>query len=335
MVFPVGAFGAGGGGHAVGLVDDAEDGSADGGVVEGRVEVVEAQAADTAGGVVHLHEHAAFLEHGELVDGGLLPPVRFAGEQGAGGGGGVGDDVPFDAVEDGDFCSRGKAGAAGRGDVGGVLFVDDAGAGDAFGGEVAVGAAADAFGDHLERVGAGEAFRHDGAHAGGGFAQRVGEQGEALVQAEDDGFVVGGGEFVGGLHEREAKEVAGGPAADAGDAVAGADGFAVVEAQAVAQREAPEAAVVFDDMAGDHLRRGGVGFVGAVEGIEDEEAVVAGDGDGGPDRVERGDVGLGDEAQGFGRLGPDSRGGQGGGRGGQEGASLHWCVPASVCGTAA
>ena len=81
------------------------------------------------------------------------------------------------------------------------------------------------------------------------------------------------------------------------------DGGVVVEAQAVAQGHGPGGAAVVDGVAGDHLRLGAELGVQAVERVEDQQRVVAGDVGAGDDGVEHGEVGDGDEAQGGGALG--------------------------------
>ena len=72
---------------------------------------------------------------------------------------------------------------------------------------------------------------------------------------------------------------------------------AVVEDQAVAEREAPGQPVVGDLVAGGHLRAGGAGAVLAVQRVPDHEPVVAAGGGGGPDRVGALQAALGDEAE--------------------------------------
>ena len=88
------------------------------------------------------------------------------------------------------------------------------------------------------------------------MTHRVRQQRERLFQPEHDRLVVGRGEFVGARHQRLAERVARAPALDRGDAVARQHLLAVMEHQPVAQRELPGLAVVFDRVAGDHLRRG-------------------------------------------------------------------------------
>ena len=118
----------------------------------------------------------------------------------------------------------------------------------------------------------------------------------------------GHGEFVDHGEQRGAEGVARAPAAQAGDHVAGEHRRAVVEAQAVAQGHGPEQAVLADAVAGDHLRLRAELLVDAIERVEDQEAVVAGDEAGGDDRVEDRRVGLGHETESARGLGAEQAG---------------------------
>ena len=100
-----------------------------------------------------------------------------------------------------------------------------------------------------------------------------------------------------------------------GDAVAGQDLLAVMERQTVAQRQFPGLAVVVDAMARDHLRLHLELGVVAVQRVEHRQRVVAGDIGGGPDRIERRQVGMRDEIDRLRSVRPgDPRGGEGGRR---------------------
>src|SRR5262249_44142943 len=135
--------------HVVGLIDGAEQRAANGRIVEGRGELVEAQRGDEAGGndVFHL-QIVLLLQLRQLVGIWRQPPVDLAGLQRAGDGGRVGNDVPLDAVDVGDLRSGCAAGSAvGAWNVFGIAFVDDQRTGDAFAGYVFVWTAADHFGD--------------------------------------------------------------------------------------------------------------------------------------------------------------------------------------------
>ena len=110
---------------------------------------------------------------------------------------------------------------------------------------------------------------------------------------------------------------------DAGHHVLRADRLAVMEAQPVAQRQPPELAVILDRVARDHLRLHRIVRRLPIQRVEHEVAVVAGDGGGGPDRVDHRRVAFGDEAQQLRGLGEARRGERAGRGRGEEGAALH------------
>ena len=86
------------------------------------------------------------------------------------------------------------------------------------------------------------------------------------------------------------------PAAQAGDDVAAEHLRAVVEQQAVAQRQRPEVLIGVDGMPGQHLLlRVAVG-VQCEQRVEHHHAVVAGD-EGADQGIEQGQVGVGHELQ--------------------------------------
>ena len=177
---------------------------------------------------------------------------------------GVGHDEPFDAVDMHDLATGGAVGGFVARLVALELLVDHARAGNAFVGLEAEGAGADHFGERLGGIGFGEAGGHDAAHAGRVVAEGVGQEGEGLLEAEAEGFVVGGGDFVDAGHQGLAEAVALAPAGDGGGSVAGQDLGAVVEHQAVAQGEVPGFAVGLGGMAFDHLRADAIFVVLAV-----------------------------------------------------------------------
>ena len=254
-----------------------------------------------------------FTQDRHQIVGGIFPPVVLAFLQGGEGGALIGHRGPFHAIEMYDFRAGAAIGrAVGAGDVAVEPFVDVADALQALGGDVAQRAGADEFGDGFERVGQGQAFGHHRRHEGAGFADGFGQHGESAFEAEDDGAVVGGGDFVADGQQFHAEHVARAPAFEAGDAIAGEDLGAVVPKQAVAQADAPGEAVILHHMAFGHLRLGVIVRIGAVKLVEHQAAMVAGDVGGGGVRVQEDEVDLGDEAQdacAFGR--DDRRGGQG------------------------
>ena len=241
----------------VALVDAQQQRAADGGVVEGRMQVVDAGA-----GVGALRQALAdddilvALQQRDEVVQRVFPIVLLVVRYRSRGGGAVGDDGPLDAVQlrdagAGDAVRRAGAGAVGVGPGPG-----GAAAGVPLVLQEAERAGAGGIDDLLEGVGAGEALGEDEAGRGAGLGQGGGQQGEGLGQAEAEAAVVERVECQGQAGEGLTQAVAGHPAADAGDAVIAADGFVVVEAEAFAEGEGPFQAVGVLDAA---LGHGGAG----------------------------------------------------------------------------
>ena len=191
---------------------------------------VEAHAAHHAEIVEPFHHHAARLaQQRQQIDGGRLPPLLLARLDGGGRRGGVGDDVPLDAVEvrllaAGDEARRllprhvaVEAFERGERTRGPLVAIEH------------VGTGADVFVDLLVGVGLRDPLRHDEADIGGGFAEAVREQRERLLQAEHEAAVVDGDEFVQRGLDALREAVALHPALDRCDAVRRAHRRAVVE----------------------------------------------------------------------------------------------------------
>ncbi len=189
--------------------------------------------------------------------GGRFPPIRLAALQRARGRGAVRDHGPDDPVEMRDLGTGGEARRAARvGHVACELLIDDARASHALGGDELEGAGADHLGDLRERVGPRQALGHDRRHVAAGLAERVRQQREGPLEAEDQRLVAVGGKLVGRREERLAEGVALAPAVQGGNAVAGEHGLAVVELEAVAERDAPGLALVRGGGSLRHLRLG-------------------------------------------------------------------------------
>ena len=86
------------------------------------------------------------------------------------------------------------------------------------------------------------------------YGERVEHQWEGTLQADCEIAVVDHAPFLGDAGEELAEGLARAPAAQAGDAVGGADGGVVVEPQALAQADAPGQAVGRDLVPLGHLR---------------------------------------------------------------------------------
>ena len=320
------------GSHEIRLHHRAEQGPPDRRVVERRMQLVHPDDADIAQHVQDgRRDRAVCLQHRQQVQQGLLDPIHLSGLQRGDGRARIGVDQPFDPVEMHPLRPGHEVGDAVARLIAGEPVVDEAGAGNALRGVEAERAAA----DHLRHLGEGvghrQPFRHHHADIGARLAQGQRQLREGPGQAEADGAVVGRGQLGGGGQQQAAHDVALAPAPDAGDAVAGQHGRAVMEQQAGAQRERPQLAVILRQCAGQHLGRHGGRAVLAVQRVEHQEGVVAGDVGGSPDRVQDGHVGLGDEFQRAGRL-RDGGPGQTQGRCGCEkgAAAYHAARPRTV-----
>ena len=293
--------------HRGGLVDGAPERAADRRVVERRLQVVHLHHADEAGRIERADPHIArAAQQVELVVVGVFLPVLLAGDERVGGRGRVRHDAPLDPVEMHDL---GPGGPGQRAVAARHVALE-------FRVDVAIdpGTRSSALkrkgplptsSVHLaEGIGVGQPLRHHGADRDGRLAERDGQQREGPLQAEADRAVVGRGELVRRVHQDGAEGVALRPAAEAGDAVAGQDLLAVMEAQALAQRQVPALAVVLDAVPVHHLRRGSVLAVHAVQRVEHHVAVVAGDVGEGGHGVERHHVLLRREAERGGGLRP-------------------------------
>ena len=191
------------------------------------------------------------FQDGDQVGAGLLEEVDLTFLERCGGGGGVRDGEPFDAVDFGDLaagqavgrfnCGAGTVGRTRL--VGGVAVVDGVMAGLEFGSIEDVGAGAGGVRDGDGGRGVGEAFRHDEQGGCGGTGEGLGDQGERAGQDEGEGMVVGCVQAGGGGHEGLADDVTLCPALDAGDGVDGADRGVVVEHEAGTKGKVPGAAV--------------------------------------------------------------------------------------------
>ncbi len=205
-----------------------------------------------------------------------------------------------------------------------VAFVDHKRARNTLVRLVAIRSAADHLGDLLVWVGGGKSLRHDRTHAGRGLSQRVRQQRERGLEAEQDGGVVGRTDLISGGHQRLAESVARAPPLDAGRTVTGEHLVTVMEHEIGAQRNAPGLSPVLGCSARGHLRLGTVVAVEAEQRVEHQEAVVTGLIGRGPDGVEHGQVGLRHELQhAGGRAAGDCRGRKRGCGGSQEGAAMH------------
>ena len=288
--------------------------------------MIEPQADDLAGAVLYGdNEVFVGLQLRHEIDRRVLPPIDLALLQRRSRSARVGHEVPHDPVDIDDLGSGVEARLAILARyVIRVLLEHDALAGHALRSDEFERAAADRLLDLLVGIGLRQPLRHNRAIH---LRERVGQQRKRLFQADADDLVGTRADLVGARYQRRAHRVTLAKALDRRHAIAGQDWRTIVEFEPVAQRQVPFFAIVGDAIAGDHLRLHLELGVEAVKRIVDCEREVPGDVGGGPDRVERGEVGMRNEVDRGLSLSPDDlRRGQRGGPG-EDGfehiASLH------------
>ena len=191
-------------------------------------------------------------------------------------------------------------------------------------------AGADDLGNRLERIGFGDPLRHNAGDRRIGFAERQQHLRERLVQPKTKRAIVQSLQRVQTRFDHLAHGVARHPASEAGNHVARQNRLAVVKLQPCTKLEGPGPAVIGDLMALRHLRLRVELTVDAVQRVPNEQRGIADHVLGAPDRVEIGEVRLGDELQQLGAGGCcEGRGGQsaggrhGGGRALQKVTTVH------------
>ncbi|MCY1227568.1 hypothetical protein D9M72_398440 [compost metagenome] len=285
------------GAHQRLLVDGHEGGLRDLRVVEGRDQVVQVQreralrhgAVERDGGVV--------LERGVLLGGHPLDHVDLAVGQRIGLRLRVLQHDPLHAVDVHVLATGRARRRLGARHVFGVLQVDDLFAGAVFVLLEDVGAGAGGVVDLLVGRRGGHARRHDEGRVRRRLAQRVEHHAEGLLEDEPEAVGIDRLGLVQGGEHLLAQAVALAPSLERGEHVVRGDGLAVMEGQALAQREGPGLAVGAGRELVDHLRQHLALGVHAEERVVHHVAVVARDEGGGPDRVEDLQVGLWHEAQ--------------------------------------
>ena len=328
-------------GHEIRLRDGAQQRAAHRRLVEGRMQMVEPRHAEQPGRVQHVLHHIAVAAHlGLQIGGHLFPPIHLAPHHGGGGGGGVGDGVPLYPIQIHALRPGGPAWRPFRArHIALEARIGGACAGHAFGGQEAEGPRPDQIpAQRLARILAREAFGHDEADRGGGLAQRLEQHGEGALQPEQDGAVIGRRELIRERHQHLAQRIAGGPAADGGDAIPRPHRIPIVEAQPFAQLHGDAAALILHHMEFDHLRMRLVVGVEPIQRVPHHVGVVARDIGRGDDGIEDREVGLGDilqQPRGTLRPLPQRRRAEGGGpergpRAGEDLASLHIVASAPI-----
>ena len=202
------------------LVDEIEQRLAHLRIVEGRMQLVEADHAHRSHRIGVLDLDVLVLgQQGHEVGRHHLPPVHLARVERGGGRGRVRDIDPLDAVDLHDLAARGPGRRLLARHIVGVLDEHDLVARHPFFLHELEGTRADGVLDVLERVGLGDALRHDEGHVGRGLAERIERERKGPLQFQREGLVVDDGPLFRHLGEPLAESVALGPTLDGGDAV--------------------------------------------------------------------------------------------------------------------
>ncbi len=143
----------------------------------------------------------------------------------------------------------------------------------------------------------GQPGGHDERHVARGLAERLQDQAERLLQLEHEALPVRGLQLAGGGEHELAERILLAPADQRGNAVLRGHRRTVVEAEAVAQREAVLHGIAADRVLVDHLRLDLQVGVGGEERVPHQVGVVAREVGARPDGVEDLEVADRDEAQ--------------------------------------
>ena len=262
-------------------------------VVERRVEVVHAEAADIAERIGDIDRDIAVLaQQRNQVGNRILPPVDLAVLQRGGGGRGVRHHNPFDALGQHSLAAREpRAGLRARRIVG-KFFERGPGARNPFVLHEAHGAAADIFGNLLERVGLGDALGHDEGDLCADLAERQQHLREWFLEHPLHVAVVDSREILLDGPNQEAHLVARAPAFEARHHVPCQHRFAVVKFQSWPQAERPGQPVGRDLFGFHHLALRLELFVHPIKRVPDHGGGIAHHVLRAPDRVEIGEIGL-------------------------------------------
>ena len=284
--------------HVIFLQNRKPDSAANAHIIKGRVKIIHAQHGKAAGGIRHFAPHITRAGQQRLqIRMRPFPPINLAILQSRRRCRGVWQDMPFNAPEMRDLAARcpGRRFLARL--IGIKLLIHHAAAGVIFAGDKAIRARSDHLRDTAIGIGLGQAFGHDEGHGGIRLGQRIQQQGEGALQADFDGAVIHRAPFIHLARQQLAEGLTRTPALQACDAIAGAHGFAIMETQTGAQRNAPALAIIQRLSAFGHLRLRLQFRIHAIKRVKHMPAVIAGHGCGGEDRVKHAQIGLRHETE--------------------------------------
>ena len=224
-------------------------------IVEGWLEMVRADPPLVADDVVGDDaDGRVALDLGDVVQGRLLPEVNLACLKRRGGGRGVGDVTPDEAVNVHALTAGGAAGRLVARDVVGIAHVDDLVARLPLLLDELVGTRPDRLLDHVLFGRGRDARGKDERHHGGGLGQGLQDKTEGLTEFQRETLLVGRLQPLGRRNKELAERIPLAPATQRDDAVLGGHRLAVVELEPVAECKAPLAPVGADGPRVDHLR---------------------------------------------------------------------------------
>ena len=203
--------------HEILLADRGQQGLTQRLVVEGAMCMVEAENAGQWQRVNRFNRHLPVAPQKLLHFGRrLFVPVNLPGLQRGGGGRGINNDVPFNAIKMRDFGPRGQACCAClHRHVIRKAFINHQAAGIEFIGLEAEGAGPDGFTHLLEGVGLGKPLRHDEGRAIGNLRQGMKQEREGFFQTKAQPHVIHNKNVIGHGRQLLAEGVAPHPALQA------------------------------------------------------------------------------------------------------------------------
>ena len=264
--------------------------------------MIEAQAADFAGAVLHRQcQVLAALELRHEIDGRILPPVDLTLRQCRRCGGRIGNEIPHHTIDIDDLRTgiETRLAVLAR-HIFVVLHIDDTLAGNALRRDELEWAAADRLGDLLHRIGLRQPLRHDGAIH---LPERIRQQRKRLLQPEADHLVRRRRNLVGTRHQGAAEWIALGKRWIVATQSRASTGMPSWNARPSRECQIPLLAVIADDMAVHHLRLHIEVRIIAIQRIIHGKREVARDVRRGPDRIERGEVRMGRKDDRLGGIG--------------------------------
>ena len=246
---------AGDGGHEIGLPDCRQNCAAHRGVVERRMQRVEAQDRLAADEILDLHRQRGIAPQGGcVVRPDIAHPVHLALLQAGDGGGGIGDDAPFHPLEMRHLAAGHVVARFRSRHVAGEALVHHARAHHALIGAVAERPAAHHLGHPAALATGHQALGQDEGRIGCGLGQRIWQQREWPLQPEFHHAVAIGAQLIELRGDLAREHIHAQPALQARHRIACQYRRAIMEAQPLAQRDPPAPAIVFHCGPGRHLR---------------------------------------------------------------------------------